>query len=198
MSSGTARSGPIAPARMRAGLWQRLYFLPLPHQQSSFARNTATPPSISELTPTYVRKLRDVRSWDPSPAPVHPLLEVRPLRANGGVEPVTGEHQQISRQREQAAVDRLDDLGEVAAGQRGVARTAGEERVAAEEDRVTLEQERGGPRGVARVVDGAEPEVADGNDLVVGDDEVVRRQHRRVVGRDPDVDAGVTHRLDGL
>ena len=39
MSSGTARSGPTAPARMSAGLWQRLYFLPLPHQQSSFARN---------------------------------------------------------------------------------------------------------------------------------------------------------------
>ena len=34
--------------------------------------------------------------------------------------------------------------------------------------------------------------------LVVGEHEVVGRQHRRVVGRDADVDAGVAHRLDRL
>ena len=31
-----------------------------------------------------------------------------------------------------------------------------------------------------------------------GDREVVRRQHRRALGGDPHVDAGVAHRLDGL
>src|SRR3954454_18598431 len=177
MSSGTARSGPTAPAWMSAGLWQRLYFLPLPHQQSSFARN------IVEVM---------------SPPSVHPLLEVRPLGADGGVEAVAREDEQVGGQREQPAVDRLDDLLEIAARQRGVAGAAGEQGVAAEEDGVTLEQERRGPRGVTGVVDGAQAEVADRDDLVVGDHEVVGGQHRRVVGRNADVDPRVANRLDRL
>ena len=46
-------------------------------------------------------------------------------------------------------------------------------------DRVALEQERRGARRVARVVDRAQPEVADRDHLVVGDHEVVGREHRR-------------------
>ena len=51
---------------------------------------------------------------------------------------------------------------------------------------------------MAGVVDRAQPQVADRDHVVVGDDEVVGREHAGVVGGDPDVDAGVAHRLDGL
>ena len=83
-------------------------------------------------------------------------------------------------------------------GKRGVAGAAGEQGVAAEDDRVPLEQERGGAGRVARVVDGAELDLADGDDVVVGDHEVVGGQHVGVLARDPHVDAGVAHRGDGL
>src|SRR5215213_3210737 len=107
MSSGTARSGPTAPARTSDALWHRLYFFPLPHQQSSFARSTPTPPNISELTAACHRELRDVRAWgawgawvpsgawERSPAPVQPRLEVGTAEADGRVEAVAGEHEQV-------------------------------------------------------------------------------------------------------
>src|SRR5829696_3629481 len=113
MSSGTARSGPTAPARTSDALWHRLYFFPLPHQQSSLARSTPTPPNISELTATCDRELRDVRAWGAwrrSPAPLDPLLQVGTLGADGRVEAVAGEHEQVGREGEEAAVDGLDDL----------------------------------------------------------------------------------------
>ena len=47
-------------------------------------------------------------------------------------------------------------------------------------------------------VDRAEAEVADLDHLVVGDREVVARQHLRVLGGDTDVDPGVAHLGDGL
>src|SRR3954462_11580079 len=109
MLSGTARSGLTVPAWMSDALWQRLYFFPLPHQQSSFARN------IVEVM---------------SPPAVHPLLQVGTLGANGRVEAVAREHEQVGGQREEATVDRLDDLVEVATLALGVAGAAGEERVA--------------------------------------------------------------------
>jgi hypothetical protein len=49
---------------------------------------------------------------------------------------------------------------------------------------------------VAGVVDRA-AEVADGQHLVVGEHEVVGRQHRRVGAGDPDLDPRVAHGLDG-
>src|SRR4051812_44340113 len=94
-----------------------------------------------------------------SPATVHPLLEVRSLRADRGVEAMAGEDQQVGGEREQSSVDRLDDLREVATGALGVPGAPGEERVAAEQDGVALEQERRGAGRVARVVDGAETEI---------------------------------------
>ena len=80
-------------------------------------------------------------------------------------------------------VSKLDVL------ERRVAGAAGEERVAAEHDRVTLEQEARGARRVAGRVDRAQAQVADLDHVVVGDHEVVARQHLRVFGRDAHVDA---------
>ena len=62
------------------------------------------------------------RSIIGSPAAVDPLLQVRPLGPDRGVEPVAGQHQEVGGQGEEPAVDRLDDLLEVAAGQRRVPR----------------------------------------------------------------------------
>src|SRR6185312_3691627 len=98
------------------------------------------------------RQLTDVRAWW-SPAAVDPLLQVRPLGPDRGVEPVAGQHQEVGGQGEEPTVDGLDDLLEVTAGQRSVPRAAGEEGVAAEQDRVALEQERRGAGRVAGVVD---------------------------------------------
>ena len=51
---------------------------------------------------------------------------------------------------------------------------------------------------MAGVVDRAQAQVADRDHLVVGDHEVVGRQHAGVVGGDAHVDPGVAHGLDGL
>ena len=51
---------------------------------------------------------------------------------------------------------------------------------------------------VAGRVDRAQPQVADLDHVVVGDHEVVARQHLRVFGRDADVDARVAHLRDRL
>ena len=83
------------------------------------------------------------------------------LARNRRVETVTGEHEGLGGKREQPAIDRLDDRVEVGILERGVSRATGEERVAAETDRVTLEQEAGGPRRVTGRVDRLEPQVAD-------------------------------------
>ena len=47
-------------------------------------------------------------------------------------------------------------------------------------------------------VDRAQAQVADLDHVVVGDHEVVGREHLGVLGRDADVDPGVAHRGDGL
>ena len=47
-------------------------------------------------------------------------------------------------------------------------------------------------------VDRPQPQVADLDHLVVGDREVVAREHLGVLGGDPHVDAGVAHLGDGL
>ena len=65
-------------------------------------------------------------------------------------------------------------------------------------DRVALEQEAGRARRVARRVDRAQAQVADLDHVVVGDHEVVARQHLRVVGGDAHVDARVAHLRDRL
>ena len=54
------------------------------------------------------------------------------------------------------------------------------------------------PGRVARRVDRVQAQVADLDHVVVGDDEVVARQHLGVLGGDADVDAGVAHLRDGL
>ena len=82
--------------------------------------------------------------------------------------------------------------------ERGVAGAAREQRVAAEHDRVALEQEARRARRVAGRVDRAQAQVADLDHVVVGDHEVVARQHLGVLGGDADVDAGVAHLRDGL
>ena len=65
--------------------------------------------------------------------------------------------------------------------------------------RLALEQEARRPGGVPGRVDGAQPQVADLDHVVVGDHEVVRRAaSRRRLASDPDVDAGVAHGVDGL
>jgi hypothetical protein len=46
--------------------------------------------------------------------------------------------------------------------------------------------------------DGPQAQVADLDHVVVGDREVVAREHAGVLGGDADVDAGVAHRGDGL
>ena len=101
-------------------------------------------------------------------------------------------------EREQPPVDRLDDLVEVPAREARVPGAAGEQGVAAEQHRVPFEQEARRSGGVPGRVDGAQPQVAHLDHVVVGDREVVRREHRRVLGGDPHVDAGVAHGLDGL
>jgi len=47
---------------------------------------------------------------------------------------------------------------------------------------------------MARSVDGVEAQVADLDDVAVGDHPVVARQHRGVVAADADVEAGVAGR----
>ena len=47
-------------------------------------------------------------------------------------------------------------------------------------------------------VDRAQAQIADLDHVVVGNREVVRRQHLGVFGRDADVDAGVAHLGDRL
>src|SRR5689334_570809 len=133
-----------------------------------------------------------------SPAPLDPLVEVRALGADRGVETVTREHERAGVQREEAAVDRRDDLVEARVLELRVPGTAGEERVAAEEDRVALEEEAGRPGRVAGRVDRVELQVTDGEDVVVGDREVVGRQHLGVGARDPDLDPGVPQGGDRL
>src|SRR5262245_14859244 len=68
-----------------------------------------------------------------SPAPIDPLLQVRALLADGGVEAVAGQHVGAARQREELLVDRPDDGREVAAFEGGGAGSAREQGVAAEE-----------------------------------------------------------------
>ena len=51
---------------------------------------------------------------------------------------------------------------------------------------------------MAGSVDRPQPEVADLDDVLVADHEVVRRQHLGVLGRDADVDPGLAAGLDGL
>src|SRR5262249_26314752 len=69
-----------------------------------------------------------------SPAPVDPLLEVGPLRADGGVEAVAGQDLGVGGEGEQLLVGRPEDGGEVAAFERGGAGAAREQRVATEQD----------------------------------------------------------------
>ena len=100
---------------------------------------------------------------------------------------------------EELAVDRLDDRVEVAALEGGVARSAREEGVAAEEDRVPLEQEAHRTRGVAGGVHRVQPQPADVDHRLVLDHLVVGREHPGVLGGDADRVAGVAelrHRLD--
>src|SRR5262245_46729258 len=124
MLVGTSRQGPTTPGRSSATRWQRLYFLPLPHQQSSLAR-------------TVARGGEDVTTS--SPPAVCPFLEMWSFRSDRGVEAVAREDQRLARQREEAAVDGLDDRPEVAAREGCVAGAPGEQRVAAEQDRMSVE-----------------------------------------------------------
>src|SRR2546421_12269401 len=90
-----------------------------------------------------------------------------------GVEPVTREHERVARQGEEPAVDRLDDRVEAGVLEAGVAGPAGEERVAAEDDRMALEQEARGAGRVPGRMDRAGTEGADLDDFVAGDHERV-------------------------
>ena len=69
-----------------------------PSWVSAGSVRTTAPSWISGRSPTPI-----------SPAPVDPLLEVRALGADRGVEAVAGQHERVGREREQPAVDRLDD-----------------------------------------------------------------------------------------
>jgi hypothetical protein len=133
------------------------------------------------------------------PAALDPLVEVGTLGADRRVEAVAREHECLARQREEAAVDRADDRVEVAAREARVADAAGEQRVAAEQHGMTLEQEtRAAPR-VAGRVDRVQAKIADFDHVVVRDREVVCGEHLGVLGGDTDVDTGVAHlrhRLD--
>src|SRR2546421_8347603 len=96
--------------------------------------------------PRQDRSLLSDRSAQPTelrlPAAVDPLLEVGAFGSERGVEAMTGEHEQVRRQREEPPVDRRDDLREARAFELRVPWSAREQRVAGEEQRVTLEQER--------------------------------------------------------
>src|SRR4051812_40243841 len=71
-----------------------------------------------------------------SPAPVGPLLEVRSLVADRRVVAVARQHDRVGRDLgEEPFVEGLDDRGEVAALEGRVARSAREQRVAAEQHR---------------------------------------------------------------
>src|SRR5262245_9217316 len=93
------------------------------------------------------------------PTPLAPPAGGGALGADRAGGAVDGEREWVLRQREEAAVDRLDDLVEVAVLELRGAAAAGEQRVAAEQDRVPLEHEAGRAGGVAGRVDGAQPEV---------------------------------------
>src|ERR1700689_328741 len=77
-----------------------------------------------------------------SPTSVDPFLQVRGLAAHGGRAAVPGQHQGVGVEGgENAAVDRLNDGGEVPTLHGGVARTAWEERVPGEQEVRSLDGE---------------------------------------------------------
>src|ERR1700733_6542927 len=96
-----------------------------------------------------------------SPTPVGPFLQVGGLVAHGGGGTVARQDQGVGLEfGEDPAIDRLDDGGEVAALERRVARAAGEERVAGEEEVGALHGEADGTRGVARRGQGRDAQIA--------------------------------------
>ena len=97
-------------------------------------------------------------------------------------------------------LDRLDDGGEVAPFERGVAGAAGEQRVAAEQHRSPLDLEADGALGVAGRVDGVQAEPADLDHLGVVEEDVVAEvaEAGSVELGDGHLVAGLAHGRDGL
>ncbi len=111
-----------------------------------------------------------------------------------------GEHEGVAVEaREETALDRVDDRGEVAPGERGVARAAGEERVPGQEQLGALDMEADRPGRVAWRGDRAHPEPPHLDDRVVFEQLVVGGEHAGVLGGDRDRVARLAHcrhRLD--
>ena len=113
---------------------------------------------------------------------------------------MAGHHDGFGGQGEQAIVQRLDDGVEVALGGLGVAGTAGEQRVAGEEQRCAFHTETHRAWGVAGVVDGVQAQPTDLDDITVVDEHVVPDvlQHLRVLAHHGDLVPGLANGGNGL
>ncbi len=132
------------------------------------------------------------------PAAVDPLLKMRALRADRGVVTVAGQHDGVGGKREQAGVDRLDDRSEVASLVLGGTGSAGEQRVAAEQERLVDDLEADRTRRVAGSGDRVELGPSDLDDGVVFEEVVIGRQHGGIGRGDTDLVPGVTNLGNGL
>ena len=133
------------------------------------------------------------------PAPGDPLVEVGALGADRGVEAVAGEHEVVlgGRVNSRRSIDsmiwsKLASSNFVLPGPPGK-RVSPLNTTGWPSSRKQVE-----PGRVARGVDRAQAQVADLDHVVVGDHEVVGREHRGVLAGDADVDPGVADRGDGL
>lgn len=104
---------------------------------------------------------------------------------------MAGEDNEVARQGEKSAVDRIDDRCKIGLRERGVSRSSGEERVSRHQNRVSFEQEAHRTRSVSWGMDRAQSKSTDFDHVLVVDDEVIGRKHRRVRFADPDVDTGI-------
>ena len=108
------------------------------------------------------------------------------------------QHQRVGIKGEQAGVDRRDDGVEVTAGERGVARTARKQRVAAEQHRGVIEAKAHRAGGVTGSCQSVQAKPTNLNDRLVLDHVVVAFEHVGVGSSDAHLVAGVTHGGNGL
>src|ERR1019366_10697061 len=152
---------------------------------------------FSAASPEDAAKPRDDVAGD-LPAALHPLVEARPLRTDRGHRPVPREHDRlIGVHVEEPLGDGADDQGEVAQVRLGVARPAGEEGVAAEQQRRAFDGEADRSGGVPGRVNRADPKPAHLEDVVVLQELVVTLEHAGVLDADGHLVAGVPDRPHG-
>ena len=107
------------------------------------------------------------------PAALDPRFEVRALGADRRVVSVARQDDGVVVEGEQLVGDRPDDRAEVGVVEMRCTGTAGEERVAGEEQRSVVKRKRDRARRVARVVDRVEPQLANFDHLGVVEEHVV-------------------------